>query len=209
MTLITDYTLAGVTAWLAWLLIRKQEGHASRSYWAVAFAAVAFSATLGGSFHGFAPELAESAQNLLWKATVLVVGVGTFAMVVGSSIGTTSGTPRKVLISLATAKLVIYLTWMVSYDDFSFVIVDTGITMAVIGLLHGWSTICRRDPASIWMIGGVGVSALAAGVQSTGYAPHPHFNHNDLYHVIQIAAMVLFYMGARQLRDKSQLAESR
>jgi hypothetical protein len=34
-----------------------------------------------------------------------------------------------------------------------------------------------------------------------GFALHQHFNHNDLYHVIQIAAMVLFYIGAKQLRD--------
>jgi hypothetical protein len=38
-------------------------------------------------------------------------------------------------------------------------------------------------------------------VQATGLAPHPNFNHNDLYHVIQIAAMVLLYRGARRLSD--------
>lgn len=209
MTLITDYALAAVTGWLAWLLFRKQERHVSRSYWAVAFAALAFSAILGGTYHGFAPALAGGVQNLLWKATVLVVGVGTFAMVAGSSIGTTTETLRKLLISLATVKLVIYLTWMVSHDDFSFVIVDTAIAMAAIGLLHGWTAMRGRDPASFWMIGGVGVSALAAGVQAKGYEPHPNFDHNDLYHIIQIAAMILFYIGARRLRDNSKLAESR
>jgi hypothetical protein len=44
---------------------------------------------------------------------------------------------------------------------------------------------------------------LAAAVQASGFALHRHFNHNDLYHVVQIAAMVLFYTGARRLRDRS------
>jgi hypothetical protein len=49
----------------------------------------------------------------------------------------------------------------------------------------------------------VGVSVLAAGVQASGFTLHRDFNHNDLYHVIQIAAMILFYAGAKGLRDRS------
>jgi hypothetical protein len=60
-----------------------------------------------------------------------------------------------------------------------------------------------RDPASRWILAGVGVSVLAAGVQASGLALHRHFNHNDLYHVIQIAAMILLYAGAKRLRDRS------
>jgi hypothetical protein len=33
---------------------------------------------------------------------------------------------------------------------------------------------------------------------ASGIALHPHFNHNDLYHVVQIAAMLLFYRGIRR-----------
>jgi hypothetical protein len=47
------------------------------------------------------------------------------------------------------------------------------------------------------MISAVAVSVAAAGVQAMHLAPHPGFNHNDLYHVMQIAAMWLFYRGAR------------
>jgi hypothetical protein len=205
MTFLTDYALAGVTGWLGWLLFRAQEGHAARSYWAVAFAALALSAALGGTYHGFAPSLAEGTQNLLWKVTVMAVGVGTFGMVVGTAIGTTTGTLRKLLLSVAAAKLVIYLAWMLSHDSFLYAIVDTGIAMAVVGLLHGWTGMRGWDRASLWMLGGVGVSAFAAGVQATGYTLHPNFNHNDLYHVIQMAAMSLFYVGARRLRDYSKL----
>jgi hypothetical protein len=40
-------------------------------------------------------------------------------------------------------------------------------------------------------------------VQAAKLAPHPGFNHNDLYHVMQIVAMVLLYRGARRLTDSA------
>ena len=46
-----------------------------------------------------------------------------------------------------------------------------------------------------WMLAGVAVSVMGALVQASGFALHAHFNHNDLYHVIQIGAMFLFYRG--------------
>jgi len=52
---------------------------------------------------------------------------------------------------------------------------------------------------SFWMLAAAVVSALAAAVQASGFSLHQHFNHNDLYHVIQIAALWLFYRGARLL----------
>jgi hypothetical protein len=74
------------------------------------------------------------------------------------------------------------------------VIVDTGIAFALVAALH-----LRRFNG--WILAGVAVSVIAALVQASGLALHRHFNHNDLYHVIQIAAMALLYKGARRLRD--------
>jgi hypothetical protein len=48
------------------------------------------------------------------------------------------------------------------------------------------------------MIGGVAVSVAAAGCRRCTRAARG-FNHNDLCHVIQIAAMWLLYRGARLL----------
>lgn len=206
MTTLTDYALAGVTGWLAWLLFRLREAQTARSYWAAAFAALAVGAALGGTYHGFAPALPESAQYLLWKSTILTVGIATFAMVVGSAIGTTTGTFRKLVHGVAVAKFIVYSVWMVSHDDFFYVIIDSGIAMAMVSALHARTALRDADRASIWMLGGVAVSVLAAGVQASGYRLHRHFGPNDLYHVIQIVAMWLFYRGARQLRDYPMLS---
>jgi hypothetical protein len=46
------------------------------------------------------------------------------------------------------------------------------------------------------MLWGVSVSVLAAVVQQSGWSLHQHFNHNDLYHVIQAVGVWLLYRGA-------------
>jgi hypothetical protein len=46
------------------------------------------------------------------------------------------------------------------------------------------------------------VSVLAATIQVNGVALHHDFNHNDLYHVIQMGGMYLFYRGALVLKDR-------
>ena len=188
MTVLTDYLLGGVTAWLGVLLFRSSASQNSRRWWAAAFAALALGAFLGGTWHGFAQS------SLLWKATLLSVGAASFAMVVGSAIAAAAGAARKVILIAALAKLVVYSAWMLKRDEFIFVVIDTGIAFAVVAALHVWR----------WnglLLGGVAVSVAAALVQASGLALHAHFNHNDLYHVIQIAAMALLYRGARRLSD--------
>jgi uncharacterized protein DUF6962 len=204
VTVLTDYLLAGVTGWLGWRLFRAREDQAARSGWALAFVALAAAALLGGSHHGFSSVLPDVARIVLWKTTLLAVGVASFGMVAGSAIAVTAGRVRKALVSLAAVKLAAYSAWMLMHDAFIYVIADTGIAMAVVAALHVWSAMREENRASLWMLGGVGVSVLAAAAQASGYAPHRHFNHNDLYHVVQVAAMAMFYVGAKRLRDSSR-----
>lgn len=201
MTLLTDYALAGVTGWLGWRLWAAREAHAARRLWSMAFCALALAALAGGTHHGFALVLPGTALAALWKVTVLSVGIASFGMLYGSATATTAGGVRRLLLVLAGAKLALYSLWMLGHDDFIFVIADTAAAMAGIAALHLWSLLCSRDAASRWILGAVGISVLAAVVQASGYALHRHFNHNDLYHVIQIVAMVLYYKGAKLLRD--------
>jgi hypothetical protein len=176
MTTLTDYALAVVAAWLGFKLIRTSR------FWALAFLALALAALLGGTWHGFVQS------DLLWKATVLSVGVASFGMVVGSAFATTSSATRSFLIGFAAVKLLVYTLWMIGHDEFIWVVADTASALAIVGLLHLWKF-------NGWMLAGVAASVFAGAVQASGLSLHAHFNHNDLYHVIQIAAMVAFYRG--------------
>ena len=188
MTLATDYLLGGITGWLCFSLLKHKEAQRSRLSWGIAFAALALAAFLGGTWHGFVQS------DPLWKATTLSVGAASCAMVVGAAYAALSGTARSILLALAGIKLLIYALWMLRHDEFIYVVIDTGLAFAVVAALHLWKW-------NAWVVAGVAVSVAAALVQASGFALHRHFNHNDLYHVIQIAAMVLFYRGARRLTD--------
>jgi hypothetical protein len=105
-------------------------------------------------------------------------------------------------------KLVFYEAWMLGHDEFIYVVADTASAMLGVAALH----LLRLDnPATRWILAGVAVSLIAAGVQAGRLALHEHFNHNDLYHVLQTAAMALYYAGAKRMRDLSppSAAESR
>ena len=60
----------------------------------------------------------------------------------------------------------------------------------------------RRAPGMAWLIAGVLVSLVAGIVQARKLTLHRHFNNNDLYHVIQMAALYAFYRGGALLVDR-------
>jgi hypothetical protein len=193
MTLITDYALALITGALGLRLVAQSAGQSSRRFWALAFLALALAAALGGTYHGFALEA-------LWKPTVLTIGIASFAMVVGSAKATIGGALRTALIAAAAVKLVLYSLWMLAHDAYIWVVVDTGVALALVALLHA---IRWRSAEARWIVFGVALSLAGAAVQASGLALHRNFNHNDLYHVVQAAAMVLYYRGVRRLADRA------
>jgi hypothetical protein len=50
-------------------------------------------------------------------------------------------------------------------------------------------------------VSGILVSFVASLIQQSGFALHQHFNHNDIFHVIQLLALWLLYRGGRLLDD--------
>ena len=64
------------------------------------------------------------------------------------------------------------------------------------------SRIARRDESARWLLTGLAVSLLGMAVQQSSLHFGQDFNHNDIYHCIQIAALWPFYRGARLLEDR-------
>lgn len=60
----------------------------------------------------------------------------------------------------------------------------------------------RRRPGARSLLAGVLVGFAGALVQRSGFALHPHFNHNDLFHVVEMAGVWLYYRAAAALQDR-------
>ena len=56
-------------------------------------------------------------------------------------------------------------------------------------------------PAAWWITAGAAVAVAAGLIQWARVAPHARFNHNDLFHVVQMASLYLLYRGGVLLRD--------
>jgi hypothetical protein len=170
MTLATDLMLT-----VAALIFSARLWRVHR-IWALAFLFTAAGSFFGGMHHGFAPQLTPMAALLLWKATLFSIGIASFFLLAGSN--------RKLAI-VAVVKLIVYISWMIVHDDFMYVIIDYGLTLLIVGI------VVRNR----WVIASIVVSVIGAIVQQSGFALHRHFNHNDLYHVIQLLALWLLYRG--------------
>ena len=138
----------------------------------------------------------------LWKLTVYAIGLASFFLLTGTLSTCILPSVRRFVILIPYVQLIVYVLWMVTHDDFRYVIYEYAFTNLSILALQLHAGVTHRARSAPWLVGGVLVSFLAAAVQVNGIALHHHFNHNDLYHVIQIGGMYLFYRGALVLKDR-------
>jgi hypothetical protein len=205
--MLTDYGLGLLTLFWAVRLfwLNRQDPQISRLLWAVGFVATALASFLGGSFHGFRTSLSGPAATLVWKCSMYSVGITSWAMFSAVVVAACQSRWRRWLLTLVVVKLLLFAAWMSNHSEFRYAILDYGSAMAgiLIAQVHGWFV--RRDQSVPWIITGIIVGLVAALFQTSSYAIHPDFNHNDLFHVIQATAFYLFYRGGQKLRDRSEV----
>jgi hypothetical protein len=208
MTMFTDYLLAGWTLALAGKLYLGFRRHGQRSValWAAALLFTSLASLAGGSYHGFQLHLSGLQQQILWKTVVYSVGLTSFCFLAGTVLAFASGWWRKVLLLAAGGQFLVYAVWMATHNDFLYIIYDYAPAMATVLILALLSLRGFSREAARWLIVGVVGSFAAAGVQQSGFALHQHFNHNDIYHVLQMGAVYFLYRGASLLRDGDEEA---
>jgi len=156
----------------------------------------------GGAYHGLSDLLSPIALELLWKGTLISIGLASFSFLSAAAAIWVGQAPRRLLLVGAAAKLGAVSIWIAGHDDFRFAILDYGLSMALVLVI----TVARfRRPGALWIVAGIGVSAIAVGVQQSGIRISAAIGHNDLYHLIQIVALACLCRGAR-LSTASEIA---
>lgn len=205
--MLTDYVLAAVCVVVSVKLLRQKPVELPVRLWGIAFLLVSLSALTGGTWHGFGPDVDAQTRTILWKSTVYAAGVFDLLIVAGSILATVGGRLRTWLLVAVSVMFLTYAIWMAGHGDFLYVVLDSAGTMILLLILHGYAALVRADSASPWVIAAVLISALAATVQASGFTLGAYLNHNDLYHLIQVVAMLLFYQGGKRLRTYSVAAD--
>jgi hypothetical protein len=199
-TMITDYLLAGIAIFLAWQIFRKNQSKSAR-LWAWGLIMTAVAAIAGGTSHGFSLYLSETAKSVIWKTTVYAIGITSLLMLSGTILASLQGVWQRFLLGMIFIKFLFYAYWMISHNEFKYVIYDYAPAMLLIIVLQTSARFKYKAASAPWLISGIVVSFIAAGIQLSGFTIHEHFNHNDLYHVIQMVALYIIYRGVVLLRD--------
>ena len=203
-TVLTNVALAAVAFVLGVRLAydAAATGVASSGAIAAALLSTAGAAVLGAAAHGIDARVDRAQRNWLWRAALCATGVAGAMSVASVAFFTARGAVRTVILCLAALKLLRYIVSISRRPEFIVATADYAGALAV--LLGGavYALVRWRSPGTTWLVGGVLVSLVAGIVQAKRVSFHRHFNHNDLYHVIQIVALYAFYRGGALLVDR-------
>lgn len=203
MTVITDLMITALAIYFARQLSAQYGVTLANNqwHWMWAFRMLGLGAFLGAVSHGWGPYMSEFSRDLLWKATTWSIGCVSFFIIMAT---------LHVLFPFKTVQLVRYvpLTLLVIYlvtitRDPAFLNVirfyAPAMAFTLIAMIILYFTKETGGTGSVAL--GLLISFAAAGVQVSGFSIHKHFNHNDLYHVIQMVGMVFLFRGAQRLED--------
>jgi len=203
-TMITDFAITAAGWWGSWLLLMRAENrwYRCRRLWAVGLFFVGLGALLGGVRHGLPVYLSDAANMAVWKGTVYTIGLSLIFVVAGTIAGSPLKTSTgKLFRAVNVVVFVLFAAWMIRHNDFLYVIYYYAPAMLTVAAIQGWAHLKHETEGADWIMSGVIVTLLGAIAQQSGFALHEHFNHNDLFHVIQVAGLIMLFKGASKLTD--------
>lgn len=168
--------------------------------WAWTFGLLAFSSFLGAIAHGY--EMSRKMNDRLWMPINLSLGLALGLFVVGALFDLSGERTARMALPIMLAMGVgffLFTVWrpgsfmtFIAYEAVAMV-----FALGVYGYLFFTSTLTGAG----WMLAGVLVTIIAAVVQATGKAGKGifwYFDNNGVFHLIQMAGMVLLWMGLVQ-----------
>ena len=188
MTALTDAILALITVALAGRLFARAAGRRPVLLWAWAFVFMALAAISGALYH--------YGVRAVWKAVPLSSGAAMFCFGCAAAAAWLRPPLRRAAIVLLALQFAGCIAMTVKSDAFWVAIADAAPVL--LALLLG-AAMRRGDASSPSIIAGVVLTIVGAGVQAISALHLGPFNHNDLFHLIQMPAMFLLYRGGRAL----------
>jgi hypothetical protein len=129
------------------------------------------------------------------------IGVASSLILAGSLLATLTGTWRHALLAGAAGHLVVYLALVSGSNDVRLAVWNGAATiLALLALTLATASQAPRRVA--WILLALVLSAAGLAVQRTGVAAGV-FNHNDVCHVLQTAALWPFYRAGLRLHERA------
>lgn len=197
---LTDYTIAIESGLLAALLWRKQISVSHR--WFVSFFAfIGLAAALGGTVHGFVPDETTVTHEVLWRATLITIGVVAFAAAMAAANSGWGRAVQRIVEMIAAIGFAIYCVAVLFFTQQYLAAIIVYLPATVFLLVSFIAAYFRARATgrerTRMLIGAAGMllTFVAAGAQQSRIEI-ARLDHNALYHVIQAVALALIYIGA-------------
>jgi hypothetical protein len=204
MTVATNVVLAMLAFTFAVRLAYHSpaEGSAARGWLGAAMLATGIAALIGALAHGTDPATHAALRERFWRGALYATGLIGAASVAAVAFFAARGGARTAILAFAAIKLVVFIVRVTRRPEFSVAATDYGGALAIMLVGAALTAVRHGAPGMTWLIAGVLVSLVAGIVQARRLALHRQFNHNDLYHVIQMVALCAFYRGGAVLADR-------
>lgn len=197
-TAATDLLVA-VTA-IASVFVLQRSGSAYRrkiGIWSGVFVLLAIAALLGAVAHGI--DWSDATRTLIWYPLYLTLGLMVALFVVATlyDVRGERSAMRALPLMLVTGLLFFGITLLWPNDFQAFILYEAAAMLfALAG--YGWLAWQGRPPGSFLIAAGILLSVIAAAVQAGSLLTLSliwEFDHNGVYHLIQIAGITLIVAG--------------
>ena len=197
ITSFTDVLMGLLAAFVAYQVSRLTGFRAD--LWAWVFGLLAFSSLLGAAAHGF--EMTKTTNDRLWALINLSLGL-VIALFVVAALFDLSGeqVARTLLPFMLVVGFGFFLVTLWKPGTFMTFIVYEAVGMLFALGAYVYLFFTSALAGTGWMVAGVFVTIVAAAVQATGKAGKGivwYFDGNGVFHIIQMAGLVLLWLGLK------------
>ncbi len=170
-------------------------------YFSWVFLFMGLAGLFGALSHGIGPHLPESIHTFLWRMTLYSIGFISFAMALGGLYHILPFSTMEWFRWLPFIVLIIFTMVITRHDDFKTVVLFYLPTIILLMGIMLYSYLRFDREGTGFILISVLAAFVGAFVQQSGMSFHKHFNHNDIYHVIQMMSMYFLYRGVFLLSD--------
>jgi hypothetical protein len=199
-TAITDILLALVAAGAIFCLQQLESPeHWKINTWSMAFGFIALSGLLGAVVHGM--ELSEAAHQHIWSLLNLCLGLAVSAFVIGVAYDVWGLVFARIILPwmIALALGFYLVTRLFAGIFFVFIVYEAAALLFAWGA-YSWLALTGQFTGAVLISVGVLVSIVAAGIQATLKTTVKlifEFDHNGIFHIVQILGIMVFLAGLR------------
>jgi hypothetical protein len=201
---LTDFLVALECGLLGMWLARERTAREAWA-WLLLFGSIGFAALMGGISHGFFPDDARGPGLAVWQATLAGLGLTAVALwtIAGGLLG--GAALERTIARLAAVAYLPYLG-VVAFVSQDFKVAIVAYLPAIVALAAALTArLARGGSGASLALAGVAVTVLATVAQQARIALHPTYvDHNALYHVLQMGALGLFFVGSRRLLGRAE-----